>query len=32
MLVHLVLDTPDVVTPAAAGVLNQGMRRHLKVV
>ena len=30
MLVHLVLDTPGVVRPEAAGVLNQGMRERLK--
>jgi transcriptional regulator with XRE-family HTH domain len=30
MLVHLVLQTPEVVTPQAAGILDQGMREMLK--
>jgi transcriptional regulator with XRE-family HTH domain len=30
MLMHLVLGTPDIVSPEAAGVVNQGMRERLK--
>ena len=30
MLMHLVLDTPSIVTPEAAGVVNQGMKESLK--
>jgi len=30
MMMHLVLGTPDIVTPEAAGVVRQGMREKLK--
>jgi transcriptional regulator with XRE-family HTH domain len=30
MLVHLVLDTPNIITPEAAGVVRQGIRERLK--